>query len=270
MKNLTKRVIVAFTFGPIIVLLLWLGGYFWLSFLLFVSVSSMWEYSELIRMKTLWERILFTIAGVSFGCLLIFDEFRFVVLGFVGYLILQVIFVIARGEVQDGIENIAFPLVGVVYLGIFPFFAYKTRYLINDDCGRLMALFVLLLVWGVDTAAYFGGEAIGRHKLAENISPKKTREGFLIGIAWGIVFSAISYPFIDKCVGWWIFLAGFVGAVMGQLGDLFESLLKRRFGVKDSSNIIPGHGGILDRFDSFTFVQPFFYILFCIITGARI
>lgn len=132
---------------------------------------------------------------------------------------------------------------------------------IRDQQGPLMVLFIGALLILSDTAQYFVGRAIGRHKLAPSISPSKTVEGAVGGL---VVVLAAS-PLLARAFGLslpltWILPAG-VTAVAGMLGDLFESWLKRRVGLKDSGTLIPGHGGVLDRIDSWLFAIPVFALM---------
>jgi phosphatidate cytidylyltransferase len=133
--------------------------------------------------------------------------------------------------------------------------------------GGYTVLVVFASIWVCDSAAYFAGRAFGRHKLFERVSPKKTWEGAIAGFAGAVVafaagkYLALPYMSLAEAI-----LCGVIVGVFGQLGDLAESLLKRDAGVKDSSSLIPGHGGILDRFDSLMFVSPllFFYLDFIV------
>lgn len=124
---------------------------------------------------------------------------------------------------------------------------------------------LLILIWTNDTMAYFIGSQFGNRKLFERISPKKTWEGTIGGglctvlIAWGL-----SFVIKDFTTTQWIALAA-VAAVFGTLGDLVESMLKRSVGVKDSGNLLPGHGGLLDRFDAFIFTLPFYWLTLIIL-----
>lgn len=124
---------------------------------------------------------------------------------------------------------------------------------------------IFILIWTNDTFAYIIGKKWGKNKLFERISPKKTIEGFAGGILFCILASIILSLFFNFfSLGIWISSAIFVG-VFGTIGDLIESKFKREANVKDSGNIMPGHGGILDRLDSIIFVAPFLYIIFQIL-----
>lgn len=130
--------------------------------------------------------------------------------------------------------------------------------------GFTLEVFMLfILIWSSDTFAYLSGRMFGKHKMAPTISPKKTWEGF----AGGVILTLILGYFIEKNMpdlrGNWM-VVGFLVSVFAPLGDLVESQLKRSFGVKDSGNIIPGHGGVLDRLDSFIICVPVVYLYFII------
>lgn len=121
--------------------------------------------------------------------------------------------------------------------------------------GRWLALCVWGAIWIGDTAAYAGGRLMGKHKLASSISPNKTVEGFLFGLFGAILFCLIWHWFdliqLDVAL-----VVGIAAGLLGQIGDLFESALKRECSVKDAGSLLPGHGGILDRFDSLLFTAP--------------
>ena len=124
---------------------------------------------------------------------------------------------------------------------------------------------IFTLIWINDTFAYIVGKSIGKNKLFESISPKKTIEGFLGGVFFAVIFSVIiAKYFLEKPVYIWFIIAILVG-VFGTLGDLVESKFKRTANVKDSGTIMPGHGGILDRLDSVIFVAPFIFLFLQII-----
>jgi len=129
--------------------------------------------------------------------------------------------------------------------------------------GREVTFFLLVIIWTVDTGAWVVGRAIGKHRLAEKISPKKSWEGAIGGTLLACGFAWLyREAFLSGAMGRWeaIFIALLV-AVAAQFSDLIESLIKRSFGAKDSSQLLPGHGGVLDRFDSFIFAAPFYYYM---------
>jgi len=143
-------------------------------------------------------------------------------------------------------------------------FTSLVRLLMMEN-GRRLALLPFVLAFSSDSGAYFVGMFLGKHKLAPNLSPKKTIEGSIGGFAAAVVFALI-YGLILKATGLTVnFLVlgiyGFLGSLAGQLGDLAFSAIKRLHDIKDYSNIIPGHGGILDRFDSMLFIAPMIELL---------
>ena len=134
------------------------------------------------------------------------------------------------------------------------------------DSGAGMVLIPLVAAFSSDTMALFTGMALGKHKLAPRVSPNKTREGALGGIAGGMVgmvlFRIIFFLVTELQLHiLWCILLGLVGAVMGQLGDLVFSCIKREYGIKDYGRLLPGHGGVLDRFDSVIFAAPVIWML---------
>lgn len=163
-------------------------------------------------------------------------------------------------------ENIGHYLVGIAYIGV-PFSLLINISYWHGDYAPLRVFGLLLLTWTNDTMAYFIGTFVGRTPFFTRISPKKTWEGTLGGIACTFVVAyALSYWIDDFTRAEWVLLAVCV-AVFGTLGDLVESMLKRSADVKDSGAILPGHGGWLDRFDSFIFVLPFAWLALMIWEG---
>jgi phosphatidate cytidylyltransferase len=127
--------------------------------------------------------------------------------------------------------------------------------------GRTV-LVLMGTIWAGDAAAYYGGRALGRHKLAPTISPNKTVEGSVTGLAGSIVAGILLGSWLLQRQISFLALASLATAIAGQLGDLAESAFKRSAGVKDSSSLLPGHGGMLDRLDSLIFAAPMFYWFF--------
>jgi phosphatidate cytidylyltransferase len=156
-------------------------------------------------------------------------------------------------DIEHAFSRVTTGLSGVVYCSLLPGFLI----LLPRDA----VLTIFAIIWAGDSAAYYGGRAFGRHPLAPRVSPKKTVEGAVSGLLASVVAGA--------AIGSWrlglplptIAIISALTAVAGQIGDLAESALKRSAGVKDSSSILPGHGGILDRLDSLLFAAPVFFWL---------
>lgn len=159
---------------------------------------------------------------------------------------------------------------------ILPFiFITKISFGVKDYNPKII-IGLFILIWTNDTFAYIVGKSIGKHKLYERISPKKTIEGFIGGIVFAILagylisklYIQASPKFSKKSILIWCVIALIVG-IMGTIGDLIESKFKRIAGVKDSGKIMPGHGGILDRLDSVIFVAPFVFLFYQILDYVR-
>ncbi|ANU10550.1 phosphatidate cytidylyltransferase [Planococcus antarcticus DSM 14505] len=154
-------------------------------------------------------------------------------------------------------DDAAFAILGTLYVGIGFFYFIETR-----EASLSYLVFALLVVWFTDSGAYFTGRKIGKRKLWPEISPNKTIEGFVGGIVWAIGIALVFNYFIPLNHSIiLIIIVTIIASVFGQMGDLVESALKRHFNVKDSGAILPGHGGILDRFDSILFVMPLLHFL---------
>ena len=169
-----------------------------------------------------------------------------------------------RSPADRPLSAAAVSLLAVIYTGALPAFLLAIRHAnhpLRSWAGAWLVFFPLVVTWVCDTAAMFGGRAFGGPKLAPAVSPGKTRSGSIAGVIGGLVvaplFAAAVFPRagLELQLGQLLVIAG-VLSVVGQVGDLAESLFKREAGVKDSSARIPGHGGVLDRFDSLYFVIP--------------
>ena len=157
------------------------------------------------------------------------------------------------------LEDMTSTLLGIIYV---IFFSYHIV-LIDQSQHRVLIWLVFLAAFGTDIMAYFTGMALGRHKLCPDLSPKKSIEGAVGGVLGSIVFCGIFGWFVMPEALTEFLVIGLVGSVFAQLGDLSASAFKRRMGIKDYGNLIPGHGGILDRFDSVLFTAPLVY--YCIL-----
>jgi phosphatidate cytidylyltransferase len=150
----------------------------------------------------------------------------------------------------------------VIYVALpFSFALGLPKYSSIENTFSLEVIFLFILIWSSDTFAYLVGKFFGKHKMAPKISPKKTWEGYIGGVVLTLVLSYFVEQYQPQLRGNWM-VVGFLIAAFAPLGDLIESQLKRNFGVKDSGNIIPGHGGVLDRLDSFLICVPVVYLYF--------
>ena len=249
-------------------------------------------YIALLIFCTLFSPITFHILFTVFMCLSIYEfskmiQYKYYYLFAIGGILISVLFFksqlppinliyIASGCVIFNIlllfnlfKNKSFHKYHKKYSHLFlyitlPFILLLTLPNFNNPAKYEIVLALFILIWCNDTFAYLVGKSIGKHKLFERVSPKKTIEGFIGGFFFTILASLIIsqfYTFFNVTL--WIITA-FVVAIFGTLGDLVESKFKREAEVKDSGNIMPGHGGILDRLDSLIFVIPFLYILYLI------
>ena len=213
---------------------------------------------ELMRMKNLNIFSIHGILSILFLWVLIFPEkYQYVLdtfyyskteLCIVFILLLLTYTVITKNRFT--FEDVSFSILSSLYVGIGFYFFFETRV----DGGLVYILYSLFMVWATDSGAYFIGKALGKRKLWPEISPNKTVEGFLGGVVCAVIIALLFVLFTDingSIIGITVVLS-----VFGQIGDLVQSAFKRHFNVKDSGKILPGHGGILDRFDSLIFVWP--------------
>ena len=167
---------------------------------------------------------------------------------------------VGRGRVAaSSLADVSATLFAPIYLGL-PLGALAA--IRNDENGgsREALLLLLAVIVVSDSAQYYTGRAFGRRKLSPVISPKKTVEGAIGGVLFGTLAMAVGGSFLFASPVWLLALLGAAISLLGIVGDLFESLLKRSAGIKDSSNLIPGHGGVLDRIDSWLFAAPVYYV----------
>ncbi|MBX3162103.1 MAG: phosphatidate cytidylyltransferase [Deltaproteobacteria bacterium] len=190
-------------------------------------------------------------------------------LGLAGPTVAIILAVIAPGlyylfrfrDIPSVAGRYAATVAGIVYAGFLTTFLAMFKRLAPDSEGGHFVVLVLLIAWIADTGAYFAGRFLGKTKLYEAVSPKKTWAGAWGGLAGSLAsIILMKLAFLDRELSWLdVFLLGIPAGVLGQLGDLTESLIKRSTGVKDSGSLLPGHGGILDRIDAVLFIAPYVY-----------
>jgi phosphatidate cytidylyltransferase len=267
--ELTKRVGVALIGIPVAVGLVFLGGYPLAGFLVLLASAAAWEFAALYRESgvpavppvaaALAAAYVLLAAALSPGTFMVWATV-------VTLVVAATLAMAAAAEARPGAMVMA-SVFGALYTGVTLAFALWLRAEGGAAPGLAGAAVLMLpvaITWLGDTAAYSVGKAIGRHKMAPVISPKKTWEGAIAGFI-ATAGGALLYAALTRSIVPWTMSAGellglgAVLAVAGQAGDLFESRIKRECGVKDSSGLLPGHGGILDRLDSLLFVFPFAY-----------
>lgn len=258
-KNLLQRVISALTLLPLVLGALWLGGWWWTAFLLLGGVLMAREWVALTIGTG-------ATSGKIYSALLCL----IVVLGVVHAELTQPDILLRLNELAifaalglvfvltDKAPSVGWFFLGVVYVGVPLLTLWWLRSL---DEGQIV-FWLLFIVWATDVGGYFFGKAIGGPKLAVKISPKKTWAGLLGGMAVSVAVSMLIAQFFHLTTSLFVLVSlSALLPVWAQVGDLVESGIKRHFDVKDSGELIPGHGGLLDRVDGLVFVAPAMAIL---------
>lgn len=149
--------------------------------------------------------------------------------------------------------------IGLLGLILLPLFYYSITYIYSYTNGRGMLFYILSLIWATDIGAYIAGKTLGEHKLIPNVSPGKTIEGTFGGFILAFIIAGLGYLYFKPINALLWFIVAFFLMIISMIGDLFISVLKRRVKIKDTGNIFPGHGGMLDRIDSLIAAVPLFY-----------
>lgn len=258
-----QRIITGVVAGAGFLGIIILGGHFFAGLIFLLATIAM---NELLAMKQIRAMTARGFVGFFLMWLLLipdnyinFSELAFerAELFLLLIIVLLALTVISRNKWT--FDDAGFTVLASVYVGYgFHYFHYAR----NIEEGLMYVILILILVWSTDSGAYFAGRKYGKHKLSPSISPKKTIEGaaggVLLALFTGTIFLAV-IPLFNSWIVSVLFM--FTVSLVGQLGDLVESAFKRHFAVKDSGNVLPGHGGILDRFDSLIFVMPIIYLL---------
>ncbi|MFC4652889.1 phosphatidate cytidylyltransferase [Lactococcus nasutitermitis] len=259
-----QRIITGVLAGAIFLGLLVAGNLYFQILVALLVIIAMQELFKMAKLQLLsFEGILATLASLSLA-LPIGNQWLGLHLD--GGVMLFTIFLFAMltGMVfSDGkysFEDVGFPFLSAFYVGI----GFQNLIAARQE-GIAIVFLALFIVWSTDIGAYFVGKSVGKRKLIPSVSPNKTVEGSLGGIVSAVIVAVIMY-FLYKTelpkIGYpKLILFTVIFSIVGQIGDLVESSIKRHFGVKDSGKILPGHGGILDRFDNLIFVFPIMHLL---------
>jgi phosphatidate cytidylyltransferase len=259
-SNLFKRIILALLGIPILIGISYTGGILLYILCILIAVSGSWEMAAMLLKKDIEiNHLIITVLPI-----LVVSFVQFNLIDTAGSILLILLFAaitsmdLAKSKTDNYLGKISVTLFSVLYPGLLFSFAILIRS--ELELGWLVLFFAFVTIWIADTFAYGFGKKFGKKKFAPAISPKKTWVGFYAAFPGAILVAMAFYPFMK---GSWslvtLITASVLMSFVGQIGDLVESAIKRDCGVKDSSNIIPGHGGVLDRFDSLCFALPAVY-----------
>ena len=274
MRNLIVRTISGVVLLGIVLGAAFGGPYAYGSFLLLIVVVGMWEFYNIAAATgAVPHRTLGLAAGIVLFVTSFFLFHGFVsmpqsesgvdmLIGGILYFaaLIPLCFIVELfHESETPLRNVATTLMGIFYVAFPMSLMLFIPVLITGEWKPEAFLFYLFIVWGNDVFAYLTGIAIGKHKMSPRISPKKSWEGFAGGIVGAIAMGAVGSIVVGGSLGMWLGLAAVV-AITSVFGDLVESMFKREAGIKDSGKIMPGHGGILDRFDALLISSPFAFV----------
>lgn len=260
---LNQRVISALVAVPLLVFFIVMGGYVFKAGVLFLICKAVLEYSKAYEKTDSNVITPIIIIGALFNILIVSNDktsYMFPLIILVTLCSMAAPIFLKRYNVLSS----AVTITGYIYIAVF----FSILILIRDiPGGNKYIWMVFIIAFCGDTMAYYTGRLFGKRKLCPDVSPKKTVEGFIGGIAGSIIGLMVWYIFIKDFSLPSLILLGAVGSIISVIGDLSASLIKRYVGIKDYGNIMPGHGGILDRFDSILFTAPVVYYYILMITG---
>lgn len=232
-----------------------LGGIVFSLTVLLITLVGLKEYKnaiESLKEQEIPNWINYLFALTLFG-LVFFEKTNYIQMGIYSYiLLLLLIFLFSK---KSSLKDIALTVFG----GFYVVFLIYHIYFFNDS---KYIWYVFITSWGSDTFAYFTGKFLGKNKLWPEVSPNKTIEGSIGGLFGATLLAFLFAKYYIEDVEVSILVIVFVGAILSQMGDLIASKIKRLVGIKDYGNLMPGHGGVLDRFDSIIFISPFIYYMF--------
>jgi phosphatidate cytidylyltransferase len=259
-----KRWITGLIALPFLIFLVYKGGVLFTTLISIAGLVALWEYYRLVLRsegKSISSIILLWGYGVNFAIIwstfLVGPDLSVGVIG-LNLLVVALVSLFQFKTDQTVLDVVIRQLQGIIYIPVLLSFLVLIR---EGSSGMIWVFVLLAVVFAGDTSAYYVGSYLGRHKLSPAVSPGKTIEGSIGGLAANLLLGAIAkYVFLPG-LAWGLSLLFFLSVgIAGQVGDLFESELKRSSGIKDSGAILPGHGGILDRIDALLFASPVAYI----------
>jgi phosphatidate cytidylyltransferase len=257
-SNTSTRIIVSVIAIPAIILACYFGEYYFFAFVLGIGIISYYEFWLFVKNKDINANLIIGIISVG---VIITNSYK----SFIAYypllitiLLLLTIIELFRNK-KSAIINLGTTLLGILYFGLFAsaLLSIREMYQVDYTQGGLLIISIFASIWICDSVAFFGGTTLGKHKLFPRVSPNKSWEGAIFGLLFAAIAMVISKAIVLDFLSWFdVITIGLIVGIIGQIGDLIESLFKRDAGVKDSSTLIPGHGGIFDRFDSLLYSAP--------------
>lgn len=267
-RNLVTRGVAGAVYVAILLFGILYNKYAFIAVFSLILILALNEFFQLIEQKTPY--LISKLFNISSGIIIFLSAYLYlegrsiILLPIVslGYLLLLFVSTIFINR-KDIFNTIIYSAFGQLYitlpLSLLMLISYEYKF-DNSIYYYAFVLAIFVFIWINDTFAYLTGVTFGKHKLIERISPKKTIEGFVGGIVFTILAGVgFSFLFVEYTIAFWVGFALIV-SLFGTVGDLFESLIKRTYNIKDSGSLIPGHGGILDRIDSLLIVIPAVYV----------
>lgn len=240
-----------------------LGGNYLYAVLFLIALIGMMELLRVVKMNKVIPGLIAYLAGILYYLFLYFELTEYQMLLFVGFLLLLMLAYVF-GFPKYSTEQITTAFFSLFYVSVMLSYIYQVR-MLGD--GAILVWLIFIGAWGSDTCAYCVGMLIGKHKVAPKLSPKKSLEGCIGGVVGaallGFIYATICKQWIHGLENPQLAFAiiGAASSVLSQIGDLAASAIKRNHNIKDYGTLIPGHGGVLDRFDSIIFTAPIVYYL---------
>ncbi len=261
LSNHALRIIVAVITIPIIITAAYLGGIYFLFFVVAITTISYFEFCLMVKHKEISANRAFGLFGIVILLVNYYRPFIDIYSFLLFFSVILFLIELFRNR-GSAILNIGATLLGVFYLGLFGSSIIGIReFYPNIDTlyhrGGYIMISVFAAIWICDSAAFWAGRKLGKHKLFPRVSPNKSWEGSIFGFLFSVIVLILAKILILDFISFTdAVIIGIIIGIFGQLGDLIESLIKRDNGVKDSSGLIPGHGGMFDRFDSLFYTSP--------------
>ncbi len=256
MNEFLKRIVFGLVAAPAFLAVVWLGGWYFIATVIVLVWLMQWELSNIFKLMGAEVSLAWSL---TMGAVILTQPYNPL---FLPTLLVMLFILVMRGALRSSDERMN-RIVSSIFIGSYIPLMMNTMLLLRnsgtDSQGYFLLLMVILMVWGNDSFAYFGGKMFGKHQLAPKISPKKTWEGFIsgfLGAALGYLLAMWLTPGgkeIDLTLVWPLIL---LVSIFGPIGDLAESRIKRKANLKDSGSLLPGHGGVLDRFDAMMLSAP--------------